>query len=70
MKVVFPEGLVYDLSESLPDFEPVPAGDHAEMIARLRKVADRFFDFRGARESGYDLDEDDFAELRALGYIK
>jgi arylsulfatase A-like enzyme len=70
MKVVFPDGLVYDLSARLPDFKPVPAGDHAEMIARLKKVAKRFFDHRSGHDSGYDLDEDDFAELRALGYIK
>lgn len=70
MKVVYPEKLVYDLSRESPDFEPVAPKPHEDLIERLDAVANRFFNHQGSPDAEYDLDEDDFAELRALGYIQ
>jgi arylsulfatase A-like enzyme len=70
MKVVYPDGIVYDLTREKSEAEPLAPGSHQPLINRLAKIANHFFEHRASLKGSYDLDEEDIAQLKALGYLK
>jgi arylsulfatase len=70
LKVHFPERLVYDMSRKDPEAKPLAKAKHKELIDRLARIADGFYQHKAGVNSSLNLDEDDIARLRALGYIK
>jgi arylsulfatase len=70
LKVHFPERMVYDLTRQDPETIPLPKEDHKAIIDRLARIADGFYKHEPAVDAELELDEQDIARLRALGYIK
>jgi arylsulfatase len=69
-KVMYPDGIVYDITRAGSETEPLAPGSHQALIDRLAKIANHFFEHRASLEGAYDLDEEDIAHLKALGYLK
>ena len=70
LKVIFPGAQVYDLSHENPDTGAADLIQHVELVKKLDKVVNGFIENAGMFSGERELDEEDYAGLRELGYIK